>query len=87
MNKALLSDSLEVLKQLREELHDSVEDSVIDRLDHVIADLETAQSGKSERVIQAHEILLLLGTLIEHVPEIAEIIQNLIKLVESAPGC
>ena len=86
MDQLLLSDSLEVLNVLRAELHDSVEDSVIDQLDEVIANLEAAQSDKTDTVVRALEILVILGTLIEKVPDIASTIQYLLQMIENAPG-
>ncbi len=86
MDKELLRNSAAILIEIRAELHGNVEDSVVEQLDEVIHDLEAAQSGKTERVITALEILLLLGTLIEKVPEIAKTLEFLTLLIKNTPN-
>jgi hypothetical protein len=78
MNRELLSDSVAVLKCIRAELQSDVESSVIAQLDKVIQDLEAAQESGMETAIKALEILLLLGSLIEKIPAIAEAIDFLV---------
>ena len=78
MNNELLSDSVDVLKCIRAELQSDVESSVIVQLDQVIQDLETAQTSGIDTAIKALEILLLLGSLIEKIPAIAEAIGRLV---------
>lgn len=79
MDKELLRDSVDVLKCIRAELQGNVESSVIAQLDKVIEDLETAQTSGIDATIKALEILLLLGQFIEKIPEIAKMIDHLMR--------
>lgn len=78
MKRELLSDSVCVLKCIRAELQSDVESSVVVRLDKVIQDLESAQESGIDTAITALEILVLLGSLIEKIPAIAEAIDILV---------
>jgi hypothetical protein len=75
MDDQLLSKSIEALIMLRLELHGSVDDSVIETLDKVITDLDAARNEPSK--ISAQDVLHLLGTILEQLPAIVEIIHML----------
>lgn len=86
MDKKLLKDSVSVLKQIRAELPGNVENYVFLQLDKVIQDLETARQGKSERVVTALELLVLLGTLVEKAPQFAQVLEHLTRLIKNIPN-
>lgn len=86
MNKELLRNSVDVLKHIRAELPDTVEDSVISQLDNVIQELEAAQNSGTEIAVRALDVLLLLGKLIEKLPEIASAIEYLMLLINNTPS-
>jgi hypothetical protein len=75
MNDKLLGESIEALIMLRLELHGSVDDSVLQTLDKVISDLEAAKNEPDK--ISMQEILRLLGTVLDKLPAIVEIIHIL----------
>ena len=81
LDKELLKDSVDVLKHIRTELYGTVESSVISRLDKVIKDLETAQGNGTEIAVRALDVLFVLGSVIEKLPEIAGAIQYLETLL------
>ena len=82
MNRELLEDSVDVLKHIRTELQGSVENSVIVELNKVIQDLEEAQRSGIDTAIKALEILLILGQLVERIPEIAKVIDSLVSMLK-----
>lgn len=86
MDEELLGNSVDILKEIRAGLHDNVEDSVVEKLDEVIHDLEASQFGNTKKVITALEILILLGTLMQKVPEIAATIEFLTQLIKNTPN-
>ncbi len=79
MKHTLLRDSVGALKCIRAELQGNVESSVMVRLDKVIKDLEAAEQSGTDAAITASELLRLLGSLIEKIPAIAEVIGNLMR--------
>ncbi len=72
MNEKLLGTSVATLTMLRTELHGSVQDCVLETLDEVIKNLEVFQQKPDE--ISAHDVLLIMGAVLEAVPAIVEII-------------
>jgi hypothetical protein len=78
MNKQLLRDTLETLKNVRAEVQGTVEDSVIDDIDIVIKKLEDATNSPYIQ-IDPIDVLMLLGKVIENLPEIAEAIKRLMR--------
>jgi hypothetical protein len=75
----LLGSSAEELKCLRADLHGKVEDSVIERLDGVILELELFQTGDTCQY-DLFEILNLLGCAMELTPSIGKLIEYLMQL-------
>lgn len=73
MDKKLLRSSIEVLKKLRKEQQGNVKKSVLKKLDKVIADLESIQQAKKE--ISSRDLLILLGTVLEKLPAVVELIR------------
>lgn len=75
MNGKLLGETIEALIMLRLELHGSVDDSVLETLDKVISDLEAARNEPGK--LSKQELLRLLGTVLDKLPAIVEIIHIL----------
>ena len=75
MNAELLRNSVEALVILRAELRGSVEDSVLEKLDKVISDLESIQQHPDK--ISASDVLNVLGQVLETLPAIVEMIHIL----------
>jgi hypothetical protein len=75
----LLKSSLEALKCLRVELHGKVEDSVINRLDEIILDLEILQENDIRQYDPVH-VLRLLSSAIELIPSIGKLIEYLMQM-------
>lgn len=65
----LLEDSVQLLKKLRAEMHDKMDNSQLQNLDLVIMQLEKAKSQT--------QILDLLGKALNVLPSISKIIENL----------
>ena len=78
MNKRLLRDTLEVLYGLRAEVQDTVDERVIDELDKAIKQLEDAQNDPLIS-IDPMDVLMLLGKLLENLPQIVDAIKHLMK--------
>ena len=78
MNKRLLRDTLEVLKNLRAQVQDTVEKSVIDELDKAIKKLEDIQNDPFIS-IDPMDVLILLAKVLENLPQIADVIKRLMK--------
>lgn len=78
MNVRLLRDSIEELQLLRLELHGRVEDSVIEMLEKAILDLQALEN--SPDAISGHEILYIVGSILEKLPAIVELIYLLTNL-------
>ena len=75
MNEKLLGESIEALISLRMELHGSVDESVLETLDKVISDLDAVRNEPSKA--SAQDALRLLGTVLDKLPAIVEIIHIL----------
>lgn len=83
----LLKNSVELLKSIRQELHGSVDDSVIEELDKVIQDLETAQKRRNMgQAIDIAKLFVSFGTLLVKFPELAQAIEALIEIIKSTPN-
>ena len=78
MNKRLLRDTLEVLYSLRAEVQDTVDERVIDELDTAIKQLEDAQNDPLIS-IDPMDVLMLLGKVLENLPQIVDAIKHLMK--------
>lgn len=68
MIKQSLEESVLLLKQLRTEMHDKMDNSQLENLDSVICQLEVAQSRS--------QILELLGIALSSIPSICKIIER-----------
>ena len=79
MNAKLLKNSIVVIKELREELHSKAEDSVLKKLDQVIADLEKVLQEDPSKIC-AKDVLLIIGSILETIPAIVEAIKLLSTL-------
>ena len=75
MNTELLGSSIDTLKSIRSELHSNLEDSVLKMLDEAISDLEYFQQSSDQ--ISAHDVLYILGQILEKLPMIVELIHIL----------
>jgi hypothetical protein len=80
MNVKLLRNSVDELNGLRAELHGSVNDSVMEVLDEVIADLQEDLKDDPQK-INARDVLELMGKVLEKLPAIVEAIKILSKLI------
>ena len=78
MSKKLLRDTLEVLKDLRAEVQDTVDERVIDELDKAIKQLEDAQNDPRISIDPMY-VLMLLGKVLENLPQIVDAIKHLMK--------
>lgn len=72
-NQQLLKNSIEIIKQLREELHDDIDSSRREKLDQVIEYLTHCDAQK----ITAVQIFDLLGKAVDVIPYIAQILEIL----------
>jgi hypothetical protein len=77
VTKHQVKKALEVLNELRAELHGKADDSVIEDINEAIAYLESALQGDFERFFDAVKFLNLFGSLIAKLPEIAEALAEL----------
>jgi hypothetical protein len=79
MSQQLLREAIDVLRDIRMEIHGVAEDSVISQLDKVIDHLEADLiSGRCHR-INAKDLLVMLGWILESLPEFAKILDRVIK--------
>jgi hypothetical protein len=78
MSKQLLRDTLETLKDVRAAVQGTVENSVIDDLNHVIKKLEDALQSPAIN-IDPLDVLMLLAKIIANLPEIADAIKRLMR--------
>lgn len=74
-NQKLLKNSIEIIKQVREELRNDIDSSKREKLDQVIEDLERCNAQK----ITADQILILLGKAIKVIPYIEKMLEILEK--------
>ena len=83
----LLKDSTEMLKNIRVELHGSVDDSVLKQLDSVILDLEAAQKKQDMgQAIDVAKLLVSFGMLLTKFPELAKAIEAIVELIKNTPN-
>ena len=80
----LLKDSILALQELRKELQGSVEDSVIQQLDEVIAELQLLGGSELELQLNKWKILILFAEALLLIPSVAENVVSLIQMVENA---
>ncbi len=78
MNKQLLRDTLETLKNVRAEVQGTVENSVIDDIDCAIKKLEDALNNPLAN-IDTFDVLMLLAKIIANLPEIADAVKHLMR--------
>ena len=74
-NDDLLEKSIELVRQVRDEIQSSTEDSIIERMDTAILMLESIQANGREYSMV--EILNILGSVIELLPTIISIIKTI----------
>ena len=79
-----LKDSILALQELRIELQGSVEDSVIQRLDEVIAKLQLVGGSECDLQQNKWQIRILLAEALLLIPSVAENVVSLIRMVENA---
>lgn len=77
----LLEDSVEALRSVRSELNGKVDDSVIERLDGIILELEILQA-EDTRQNDPVRVLKLLGSAMELIPSIGKLIEYLIEITK-----
>lgn len=77
----LLKESVEALKQLRTEMHSSLEDRAIDRIDETIRNLENIKD-KDGRQFDAIELLNLVGKVLELLPTVGKAIEYLAQITK-----
>lgn len=70
-NQQLLKNSIEIIKQLRDELHDDIDSSKREKLDQVIEDLERCDVQK----VTPDQILVFLGKVVEKLPYIEKMLE------------
>lgn len=80
MKKQVLRDSVDLLKQIKTELPNNVESSVVINLEKVIADCEAELESRNDNTVKASELLLLLEVFVM-IPEIAEAINYLVDAI------
>lgn len=80
----LLKDSILAVQELRIELQGSVEDSVIQQLDEVIAKLQLLGGSELELQLNKWQIKILFAEALLLIPSVAESIATLIRFVEGA---
>lgn len=68
----LLKDSIESIKQLRDELHDDIDSSKRKKLDQIIKDLESCE----KRQISPNQILDLLGKALALLPLLERVLDK-----------
>lgn len=73
MKSRKVMKSLEVLYELRQEMHDKADDSVIERLDEAIKNLELLYETKPNE-IDPQEVLVTLGFVLEVISSLATLI-------------
>lgn len=75
MEKLLLEQTIDLLKDLQSELHDVLDGSVIIQLDIIIQRLE-AEYSKGEINISCSEVLFLLGEFLKLLPFISDLMKR-----------
>jgi hypothetical protein len=68
----LLKDSIESVKQLRDELHDDIDSSKRKKLDRIIEDLESCE----KRNISPNQILDLIGKALALLPLLEKVLDK-----------
>ena len=74
MNDSYLHETLELLRDVRVEVHGGVDDSIVEQLDEAIRLLEEAQHSQSAK-LSRRDALIILGKVIEHLPTIVRLIE------------
>ena len=72
-NQQLLKNSIEIIKQVREELRNDIDNSKREKLDQVIEDLERCDAQK----ITTDQLLIFLGKVVEKLPSIERMFEIL----------
>lgn len=68
-----ISETLELLKAIRAEVHDDVDEIVIEQLDYAIWMLQESQQNQIVK-LSLQDVLVILGTALKALPAIAELI-------------
>ncbi len=71
-----ICEALDLLRQLRAEVHGNVESSVVERLDQAIQALDATQHENSWKP-DKDELLAILGILVQLLPAVAQLIASL----------
>ena len=80
MNRQLLRDSIDVLKDIRAELPGNTDGSVLSRLDRTIRELEVMlEKSDTSLEIKSSDVLKLIGKVVEKLPEIIMVIDKLTR--------
>jgi hypothetical protein len=74
-NRKLLKDSIECLKNIRDELHDDIDSSTRNKLEKAIQNIESCTEGMT-----SNQLLIELGKALSYVPAIERIVKALSEL-------
>lgn len=77
MNNQLFIESIDILKRIRLDIHNTVDTRVINQLDKVIEDLESKDFN--EENINSTHILEILAKIIGKFPKFAELVESIIR--------
>ena len=84
MTNSLLEVSIVALYELRMEQQGSVDNSVLQRLDEVIAKLELMRRSELELQSNKWQMRILLAEALLLIPSVAESVATLVRFVENA---
>jgi hypothetical protein len=76
MSSKYVKDSVEILKEIRTELHGKAEGSVEEKLDKAIGDLENIQDETPDKLTPV-VVLTIIGAVLDLIPTIADVIKAL----------
>lgn len=74
----LLKTSIDSLKSLRQEVHGKVENSVIERIDEAIFNLQLLEREGSQQ-FSSIDLLMLLANALEYLPAVQKVIEYLLQ--------
>lgn len=77
MKDDLVDEAISVLSEVREKLHNNVENSVIEELDEVIDTLRMANEHDNDS-LSSDEVLILLGRLLNKLPQVVQLLNYLL---------
>ena len=67
-----------LLMQLRADVHGNVENSVVEKLDRAIQELDVAER-RSSRKLSRDDLLAVLGRVVQMLPAVAQLIERLTR--------